>query len=149
MSSHMSHSVLLGFDFGTKKIGIAVGQVITGVATPLSIIKAENGKPSWQVIEDLIKKWKVEAFVVGIPYNMDGSEQNTTAMAKKFANRLADRFKLPTYHVDERLTTVEARQALFDSMKHSKIKPGDIDCYAAKLILESWFEDQRDIQNET
>lgn len=145
----MHHSVLLSFDFGTKKIGVAVGQAITGIATPLSILKAENGKPNWQIIEELIKQWKAEALVIGIPYNMDGSEQNTTLMAKKFANRLSDRFKLPVYHVDERLTTVEARQALFDSMKHAKIKPGDIDCYAAKLILESWFEEHGDAKNET
>ena len=145
----MFYSVLLGFDFGTKKIGVAIGQAVTGVAKPLSVLSAENGKPNWQLIDELIKVWNVEALVVGIPYNMDGTEQNTTTMAKKFANRLADRFNLPVYHVDERLTTVEARQILFDSMKHSKIKPGDIDCYAAKLILESWLEEQRDIKNDS
>lgn len=139
MPNTISHRVLLGFDFGMKRIGVAVGQTLTKTAQILPILAAKDGIPDWQSIETLIQTWRPAAFVVGIPYNMDGSEQNTTFAARKLANRLKQKFKLPVHTVDERLTTVEAKALLKKKMSH------EMDSYAAKLILESWLREQRDL----
>jgi len=134
--------VLLGFDFGMKKIGVAVGQLVTMSATPLALLKAKDGIPSWEQIKELIKTWGAEALVVGIPYNMDGSEQEVTFAAKKFAARLKNHYHLPVFLVDERLTSVQARQDLNDNpnLQHTD---ANVDSVAAKLILESWLRDQK------
>lgn len=131
-----SIQTLLAFDFGMKKIGVAVGQSLTQSATPLNNLPAKDGSPSWDSIEDLIDTWKADAFVVGLPYNMDSSEQEITFAAKKFGNRLHARFQKPVYFIDERLTTVEAKSILGHSSR-------TVDCYAAKLILETWFREQQ------
>ena len=130
-----AHQVLLGFDFGMKRIGVAVGQTITHSAQALCILAARDGIPCWGEIPPIIKEWRADGLIVGIPYNMDGTSQNTTRLAQKFANRLSHKFKLPVYGVDERLTTVEAKSLL----RCQKRPPQEIDSYAAKLILESWL----------
>ncbi|OGO94054.1 MAG: Holliday junction DNA helicase RuvA [Coxiella sp. RIFCSPHIGHO2_12_FULL_44_14] len=140
MDNSKTHQVLLGFDFGMKRIGVAVGQTLTNTAQALPILTAKDGIPDWQRIENLITTWHPSAFVVGIPYNMNGTEQNTTFAARKFAHRLKQKFNLPVHPVDERLTTVEAK-ALQPVFK--KKSSDEIDSYAAKLILESWLREQR------
>lgn len=138
----MSNITVLGFDFGMKHIGVAVGQTITRTANPLTSLKAINGIPNWEEIAQLIKTWGAKALVVGIPLNMDGTEQPITATAKKFGNRLHERFNLPVHGVDERLTTVEAKQQLFESEGYRALNKNAVDSYSAKLILESWLQDQ-------
>jgi len=86
---------LLGFDFGLKNIGVAVGQELTGTANALTVIKAQDGKPNWNDIEKLISEWKPQLLIVGLPLNMDGTEQAMTAASRKFGNRLNGRFQLP------------------------------------------------------
>lgn len=98
----------LGFDFGTKSIGVAVGQRITATARPLPALKAQDGKPDWNVIEKLLKEWQPEAVIVGLPLNMDGTEQPLTARARNFANKIHGRFGVAILLHDERLSTVEA-----------------------------------------
>jgi putative holliday junction resolvase len=134
--------ILLGFDFGMKKMGVAVGQIVTKSATPLTLLKAKDGIPSWEQIKDLIKTWGADTLVVGIPYNMDGSEQEVTFAAKKFAVRLKNHYHLPVFLVDERLTSVQARHDLNDksNLQHADT---NVDSVAAKLILESWFRDHK------
>ena len=131
----------LGFDFGMKYIGIAVGQSVTRSATPLTTLKATNGQPDWSKLQTIIAEWQPTALVVGLPLNMDGSEQVVTAHAKRFANRLNGRFQLPVHVVDERLTTVEAKQQLFEEGGYKALQKTNIDSYAAKLILESWLNE--------
>lgn len=104
----------LSFDFGTKSIGVAVGQRITGTARPLPALKAQDGKPDWNIIEKLLKEWQPEAVIVGLPLNMDGSEQPLTARARNFANKIHGRFGVKITLHDERLSTVEARAGLFE-----------------------------------
>jgi putative Holliday junction resolvase len=135
----MLNQTLLGFDFGMKHIGVAVGQTVTKTATPLTSLKAKDGIPDWDEIAKLIATWGAQALVIGIPLNMDGTEQLITAAAKKFGNRLHARFNLPVHRVDERLTTVEAKQQLFDADGYRALDKTSIDSYAAKLILESWL----------
>ena len=111
----------LGFDFGEKRIGVATGQQTLGTTQALCVLKAENNQPNWQSVEALIKEWQVDAFVVGLPLNMDGTEQPVTLMAKKFAKRLHGRFGLPTFTHDERLSTAEVREYLFEMGGYKKI----------------------------
>lgn len=131
---------LLGFDFGKKYIGIAVGQEITGSATPLGSVKANNGIPNWDNIEKYLKEWQPDLIVVGLPLNMDGSEQQLTLDARKFGNRIKGRFGMQVEFQDERLTTADAKEQLFARGGYRNLKKDNIDAESAKLIIESYFE---------
>ncbi|CAM2955980.1 Holliday junction resolvase RuvX [Glaesserella parasuis] len=137
----MSQTVL-AFDFGTNSIGCAVGQSITGTAQGLSAFKAQDGIPNWEQIGKVIAQWQPDLLVVGLPLNMDGTEQPLTQRAKKFAKRLNGRFNLPVELQDERLTTVEAKSEIFARGGFKALKKGKVDAISACLILESWFEQQ-------
>ncbi|PKH22702.1 Holliday junction resolvase RuvX [Enterobacterales bacterium CwR94] len=138
----MNAETLLGFDFGTKSIGVAVGQSLTGSARPLTALKAQDGTPDWNKIEALLKEWSPQRVVVGLPLNMDGTEQPLTQRARKFANRLHGRFGIQVELQDERLSTVEARADLFSRGGYRALDKGSVDSVSAALILESWFENQ-------
>lgn len=135
----MPNGVLLGFDFGYKRIGVAVGQTLTASASPLATLSAKQGVPRWESIQILIKKWRPNALIVGLPTCIDDSEQYTTGAARAFAHQLEEKFTLPVYLVDERLTTVEARAYLFEQGGYRRIKSTEVDSIAACLILEQWF----------
>lgn len=136
----MSERTILCFDYGTKSIGVAVGQELTGTASLLSAIKAQDGIPDWQVLEKLIKDWQPNLLLVGLPLNMDGTEQPFTARVRKFANRLHGRFGLPVALHDERLTTTEARSMLFAEGGYRNLAKDKVDSFSAKIIFESWYE---------
>lgn len=136
----MSPQTVLSFDFGTKSIGIAIGQQLTGTARPLAALKANDGVPDWNKIEALLKEWQPDRVVVGLPLNMDGTEQPLTARARKFANRLHGRFGVQVDLHDERLSTVEARAELFERGGFRALSKGSVDSLSAVIILESWFE---------
>ncbi|GLS89174.1 putative pre-16S rRNA nuclease [Psychromonas marina] len=131
---------LLGFDFGTKSIGVATGQMITATAQPIDAIKANDGIPNWDTVEKVIKEWQPDLVVVGLPLNMDGTEQAITQRAKKFANRLNGRFGVKTALQDERLTTASAKEFIFERGGFKALDKGKIDSVSAALILESWME---------
>lgn len=135
---------IIAFDFGEKSIGCAVGQSITGTAQALPAFNAQNGIPNWDAIEKLLAEWQPNLLVVGLPLNMDGTEQPLTQRAKKFANRLNGRFQLPVQLHDERLTTVEARAEIFSRGGFKALKKDKVDSISACLILESWFESQQE-----
>ena len=126
----------LGFDFGTHKIGIAVGQSITGTANPVTTLSYVKHKPDWGKIEQLIDEWKPDTLVVGLPYQMDDQEAELAARAKKFARQLEGRFRLPVDMIDERLTSKEASNRLG---KKAAKDATLVDSMAAKLILETWL----------
>lgn len=135
-------SCIIAFDFGVKSIGVAIGQQITGTASPLAAVKAVDGIPQWQTLDDVFKEWEPSCIVLGYPTNMDGTEQLITARAKKFGKRLYNRYKIPVHGQDERLTTVEAKERLFELGGFKKLSKGKIDSVSAVLILESWFNNQ-------
>ncbi|TNH43511.1 Holliday junction resolvase RuvX [Photorhabdus luminescens] len=136
----MSNRTIMAFDFGTRSIGAAIGQEITGTARALTSFKATEGIPNWQQIEKLLKEWQPDLVIVGLPLNMDGTEQLVTVQARKFANRLHGRFGVQVQLQDERLTTVEARAHLFDRGGYKALSKGKVDATSAVIILESWFE---------
>jgi len=128
------HLKVLAFDFGTKRIGVACGQSLTGTAQPLDIIPARDGVPDWAALEALVARWQPDVFVVGLPYNMDDSESELLLRARKFGQRLEGRLHKPCYGIDERLSSFEARGELLRGES-----TGAVDSLAARLILEAWF----------
>ncbi|QBG37227.1 Holliday junction resolvase RuvX [Litorilituus sediminis] len=133
---------VLGLDFGKKYIGVAVGQEITGSANPLGSVKANDGIPHWDALAKYINEWQPDIVVVGLPLNMDGSEQQLTLDAKKFGNRVSGRFALQVIFQDERLTTADAKEQLFSRGGYKNLKKDNIDAESARLIIESFFEQQ-------
>ncbi|MCQ9121829.1 Holliday junction DNA helicase RuvA [Rodentibacter pneumotropicus] len=134
----------LAFDFGMKSIGCAVGQSITGTAQALPAFNARDGIPNWENIEKCLREWNPDFVVVGLPLNMDGTEQELTLRARKFANRLNGRFGVKVVLQDERLTTTQARSEIFERGGFRALKKGKVDGISACLILESWFENNPD-----
>lgn len=129
--------VVLGFDWGTSTIGIAVGQSITCTATALKPLPAKQGVPNWSDLQRIIEEWQPHLFVVGIPLNMDGSKSDSTLQAERFGRRLAGRFGISWTGMDERLSSFEVHSRLRQA---GIARKGPIDSMAAKLILESWFD---------
>ncbi|MBE7926425.1 Holliday junction resolvase RuvX [Pseudomonas saudiphocaensis] len=134
--------LLLGFDYGTKQIGVAVGQMITGQARELCVLKARDGVPDWNQIEALLGEWQPDALVVGLPLNMDGTPSEMSARAEKFARRLNGRFNLPVHTHDERLTTYEAKGERLRSGQSDGFRTRPVDALAAALLLEGWLTAQ-------
>ncbi len=128
----------MAFDFGTRQIGLAVGQTLTASGRPLAVLKARDGQPSWQQIADHIKQWQPDTLVVGLPLNMDGSESPFCQRARKFARRLQGRMVLPVKMVDERLSTAEAKSR---GERPDSYRESPVDSEAACLILETWLQD--------
>lgn len=134
---------VLAFDFGLKRIGVAVGQSLTQTAKPLPLLNAQDGAPKWDQVKQLIDDWQPKLLVVGLPVHMDGTEQDLTRFAKRFGNRLNGRFNLPVEWVDERLTSYEAELMLDDlNIGRSNDKIG-IDSVSAMLILEQYFSESK------
>lgn len=131
---------ILSFDFGTKNIGVAHGQTITAYASELPSLKANDGIPNWSQIELLLKEWSVNRVIVGLPLNMDDSESELSIRARKFANRIHGRFGVPVEMVDERLSTLEAKQEAAARGHKGQYGKNPIDAIAARLILESWLQ---------
>ncbi len=132
---------IMAFDFGLKRIGVAVGQTLTGNAQMLSPLAARDGIPDWTLIEKLFKEWQPDLLLVGIPLAIDGSELSVTPNARKFMNRLHGRFGLPVQGVDERVSTKEARQQLFDYGGYKKLKEHSVDSLSAEIILQQWLHE--------
>jgi putative Holliday junction resolvase len=131
---------IIGFDFGKKYIGVAVGQEITDSASPLGSVKAKDGIPNWDDLGAFLKEWQPDVIVVGLPLNMDGSEQQLTLDARKFGKRLSGRYGIEVVYQDERLTTADAKEQLFARGGYKNLKKDNIDSESARLIIESFFE---------
>ena len=137
-------SYIIAFDYGTKSIGVAIGQEITGTASPLAALKARDGIPDWSQIEKIYEEWKPDIVVVGLPLNMDGTSQEMTQRAQKFANRLHGRFRVKVDVADERLSTADAKAMLFELGGYKKLTKDKIDSVSACVIFSSWAESQYD-----
>ena len=130
--------IVMAFDFGIKHIGIAIGQEITKTASPFYSIKALEGQPDWNELDDIIHEWKPDLIVVGDPYNMDGSRSKIQDMSDRFSDALYKRYQIQLEKTDERLSSREANERLQNldigtkssSNKHS---------ISAQVILEDWF----------
>ncbi|GGY53106.1 putative pre-16S rRNA nuclease [Bacterioplanes sanyensis] len=139
--SHPKLQRLMAFDFGTKRIGIAVGQRLTGTAQALTPIKARDGIPDWQQLQQIINEWQPDGFVTGLPLNMDGSRSEMSQRADKFARRLEGRYHRPSVTHDERLTSFEAKGMVMADSGERDFGKHSVDGLAAQLILESWMNE--------
>lgn len=142
LASKIHGDTYLGFDFGNKKIGVAVGQTLTATASPLLTLRSNNQVPNWDGISKLIKEWQPVGLVVGISKQNDGSDNVITPRMLKFCRQLEGRYQLPVYQQDEALSTFEAKQLLFDEVNVNASKLWEVqDQLAAQLILQSWLNE--------
>lgn len=129
----------LGLDFGTRHLGVAVGQTITRRASPLQSLDRRHKRCDAQ-LADLIQQWQPVGLVLGLPLNMDGSEQSLTQQARAFGQALAAQSNLPLFFQDERLSTQEVRSQLFEEAGYKALQKNTIDQRSAQVILESWLQ---------
>jgi putative Holliday junction resolvase len=128
---------LLGFDYGQQHIGVAVGQGITGTASALCTVTAVRDSPDWARISTLISEWQPQALVVGLPRHADGSDSEITVAARKFAEQLEARYRLPVYTMDERLSSQAAAALLHQDTRNAR---AGLDAVAARIILQDWLD---------
>ena len=129
---------IVAFDFGTKKIGVAVGQTATYTSSPLQIIINKDNKVNWSEISILLNEWNPELIIVGKPLNMDGTDSEIMKQVEKFYEKLKNTFDVNLEYIDERLTTFEAKQILEDT------DIDQVDANAAKILIDNWFEMNRE-----
>ena len=141
-----SWRVALGFDYGRLRIGVAVGEALTGSARPLRVLPTRNQRPDWDAIGRLIEEWRPDVLVIGVPRHADDAASATTAAALRFGRQLHGRFRLPVATIDERLSSWEAKQRRFETAPAGRRRhDAAVDAQAAALILESWFNHQRSL----
>ena len=140
-TAHAGDGTVLAFDFGTRKIGVAVGNTVIRVAHPLTTIRGEDAAHRFAAIAALIAQWQPSHLVVGRPLHADGSEHEMTARAERFARQLEGRFALPVARVDERFTTRTASEALVAAGVRGRARRAAQDEVAAQTILQAFFDD--------
>jgi len=133
-------NIILGFDFGERRIGVATGQTVTRSANPLTTLNAVENHPDWIGIEKLLAQWKPGALVVGIPAHLDGSSSEMSKRAERFCRQLEGRFQLPVHRINESLSSFEAEQYLREKNKSTQHNKQEIDRMAAAIILQSWLD---------
>lgn len=131
--------MIMAFDFGTQKMGMAVGQSLIESANPLALFPMKDGIPNWDTLLKIVKQYQPTLFLVGLPLNMDDTESELSARARKFARRLRHQTNIETLMVDERLTTREARDELESYQIQGRAKKLAADSIAAALFIESWY----------
>ena len=135
----MKSATYLGFDYGTRRIGIAVGNTVSGSASALDTILVKNEQPDWQHITRLIAEWQPDALIVGWPIQMDESNNPVTPKARRFGNRLHGRYHLPVHHIDERLSSYMALSEIREAGYNGRRSKGLVDSYAAREILQTFL----------
>ncbi len=145
----MGAGTFLGFDFGTKYLGIAVGSSASGQAEPLATLGISRNLPDWPQLDRLVREWQPRALVVGRPLNMDDSENDMTRAARKFGHRLHARYNLPVHWVDERLTSIAARHMLTAAGIPPRRQKARMDRLAACNILQAYLDESRHPKKET
>lgn len=131
---------VLAFDFGEKRIGVAIGEHLLGIAHPLTTIHAEANDVRFHMVGELIAEWQPDSLVVGLPLSLGGKEHALTQLCRKFARRLEGRFGLPVVLMDERLTSAEASRSLKEIGLGGRKQKPMLDQVAAQHILQSYFD---------
>ena len=145
MPETSSAQSIMAFDFGTQKMGMAVGQSLIESASPLALFPMKDGIPQWDALLKIVQQHQPNLFLVGLPLNMDDSESELSTRARKFAKRLRHQTNIQTFMVDERLTTREARDELEHYQAQGRGKKLAADSIAAALLIESWYRDTQAI----
>lgn len=132
-----SGATVLGFDYGVRRIGVAVGETLTGTASPLGVVTVRGTRPDWDAIAALVDGWSPDTLVVGLPRRADDSVHELEPAIRAFARELGRRFRRPVQTIDERLSSVEASERL------GRRAAGGVDAVAAQVILETWLHESR------
>ena len=140
MNSDKTINKVIGFDYGKKRTGIASGQTITNTATPLVTLTQIEGNPDWDGIQQQIEQWQPDALIIGIPYQLDGTESAMTKASLHFADCLKKRFNLPVYEINEALSSYEAEDILKKTTKITQHNKHEVDKIAAAVIVQSWLD---------
>ena len=138
----------LCFDFGGRRIGIAVGHSDTRQANPLVTIRNVNGRPEWEKIDELVEQWRAVGLIVGLPLRDDGEQQMQLTLSASFSKKLRKRYGLPVYRSDERYSSIEASRILAENRRlgnRRRIEREDTDKIAAAVILDHWFSETANI----
>ena len=143
-----AEGTILAFDFGEKRIGVAVGEILLEQAHPLTVIRAHANNERFAAIATLIAEWKPIRLVVGLPTSLDGDAHGMTARCTRFANQLHGRFALPVSFADERLSSYAADERLRESGHDARSAKAHVDAMAAQLILQTYFETRHEARNE-
>jgi putative holliday junction resolvase len=133
---------VLGFDYGGRRIGTAIGQRFTGTAQALTVVRNGDGGPDWQAIDAVVKEWRPDALLIGLPLDMEGNEQPMVQLARRFGRSLQERYRLPVLEHDERLSSREADRQFAESRRAGRTRQRDaakLDALAARIIVESYF----------
>ena len=135
--------LVMAFDFGQRRIGMACGDTVSRTASPLRGVDNGGTGPRWDAIEARIREWRPDLLVVGLPYNVDGSDSRVGRAARRFAAQLAERYALPVSLIDERYSSLEAADRLRSErdagLRKRRVAKADVDAAAACVILERWF----------
>jgi putative holliday junction resolvase len=138
--------IVLAFDFGYRRVGVACGDTVSRTAGPLAAVPAGPGGPRWEAIEALLREWQPSLIVVGLPYNVDGSDSAMTRAAREFAAELGHRCRLQVVLVDERYSSRDAaarlKAARGSGLRRRRLVKADVDSAAACVILERWFTEE-------
>ena len=138
--------IILAFDFGLRRIGVACGDTLSRSSSALEAVPVDLSGPRWQVIASLMRDWQPDMLVVGLPYNVDGSDSAMTSAARGFAAELALRYALEVALVDERYSSLEAearlKSARESGLRRRRVAKSDVDAAAACVILERWFSEK-------
>ncbi len=137
---------VLSFDYGLRRIAVAVGNTLTGTAEALATVDARAGEPDWAAIDRCVAEWRPAAFVIGVPYNMAGRDATITTAALGFADAVGGRYGLEVHRVDERLSSREAEDDLRERRRSGsrtrRVRRGEVDREAARLLLLQWLRAQ-------
>jgi putative Holliday junction resolvase len=139
-SQNQREGNIIGFDFGQKRIGVAIGNNISKSAQALITIESASSNQEFEAIQKIMDEWQPVSIVVGVPFNVDGSEHKVTNLCKKFAKQLEQKYALPIHLIDERYTSIEASYEIQDKKIDPKKKKLLIDQIAAKIILQSYLD---------
>jgi len=141
-----ARATLLGLDFGGRRLGVAVGSEVTGTASPLTTLAVRDDIPDWSALERLLGEWRPQGLVLGLPYNLDGTEHALRPRIERFATELRERYGLPVELVDERLSSREAEGRLRDArasgIRKRRMDKAAVDAMAAAIILERYLDER-------
>lgn len=133
----------MGFDFGTVRIGVAIGETLTGLAHPLTMIPSEPLARRFEQIGALLAEWQPNQIIVGLPTSLEGAEHEMTQRCRRFGNQLHGRFNLPVTWVDERLSSAEAEQRLRQTGQTARATKANVDAVAAQILLQQWLDQHK------
>ena len=136
-----SNTTAIGFDYGLRQIGVAIGNRELGTCQPLTVIRARDGAPDWEAVGRCLEEWQPGIAIVGQPLNMDGTKSEMSHRAQRFARQLEGRYQLAVDMVDERLSSREAKEQAREKGHRGDYKRDPIDADAAAIILQSWLND--------